>query len=64
MKIKDLKSIAYSSHGLVQFAVVYDYNSQQDVLQGTIENAISEYGECELTRLQADQDCLVLEVRL
>lgn len=64
MKIEDLKGIAYSNHGFVQWAVVYDCNSQKDVLEGTVESAISEYGECELTRLQADQDYLVFEVRL
>lgn len=64
MKIKDLKSVAYSNHGLLQMAIVYDYNSQTDIFNGTIEGAIKNYGECELTRLQADQGALVLEVRL
>ena len=64
MKIRDLKSVAYSSHGDIQWAVVYDYNSQQDLMHGSVECAIKEYGECELTRLQAHNDLLVLEVRL
>ena len=64
MKIKDLKSVAYSSHGLIQWAVVYDYNSQKDVLKSNVEYVIEVYGECELTRLQADQNYLVFEVRL
>ena len=64
MKIKDLKSVAYSSHGLIQMAIVYDYNIQHDIFCGSIEGAIKQYGECELTRLQADQGYLVLEVRL
>lgn len=64
MKIKDLKSVAYSSHGLIQWAVVYDYNSQKDVLEGNVEYVIEVYGECGLTRLQADQNYLVFEVRL
>ena len=64
MKIGDLKSVAYSSHGDIQWAVVYDYNSQKDLMYGSVECAIKEYGECELTRLQAHRDLLVLEVRL
>lgn len=64
MKIRDLKSVAYSSHGDIQWAVVYDYNSQSDLMCGSVECAIKEYGECELTRLQAHDDLLVLEVRL
>ena len=64
MKIKDLKSVAYSSHRLVQWAIVYDHSTRKDVLKGTVESAISTYGECELIRLQADQDFLVMEVRL
>lgn len=64
MKIKDLKGLCYSSHGLVQMAVLYDYNSQRDVSEGSIEHIISNYGELELTRLQAAHGLIVLEVRL
>ena len=64
MKIRDLKPVAYSSHGDIQWAVVYDYNSQRNLIHGSVECVIKEYGECELTRLQAQQDLLVLEVKL
>ena len=64
MKIKDLKSVVYSSYGMLQMAIVYDYSAQIYVFNGTIEGAIKNYGECELTRIQADQDALVLEVLL
>ena len=65
MKIKDLKGIAYSVHGLLQWAVLYDYTSQTDIVSGcTVDHIIKEYGELELTRIQAVNDELVLEVRL
>ena len=63
MKIKDLKSVAYSNHGNIQWAVVYDYNSQKDLMHGSVECVIKEYGDLELTRIQACEDLLVLEVR-
>lgn len=64
MQIKDLKGIAYSSHGDLQMAVLYDYNTQKDVSAGTVEHIISNYGELELTRLQAYEHSLIFEVRL
>ena len=65
MKIKDLKGIAYSSHGCMQFAVLYNYNSQVDIENGcTVDYLIQEYGELELHRIQAVDDMLVLEVRV
>lgn len=65
MKIGDLKDIAYSNHGCVQFAVLYDYNSQKDVENGcTVDYLIREYSELELYRIQAVDDLLVLEVRV
>lgn len=65
MKIKDLKDLAYSSHGDLQMAVLYDYNSQRDIVSGcTIEHIVKNYGDLELTRIQAYQNDLILEVRL
>ena len=65
LKIKDLKGVAYSSHGNVQFAVLYNLKTQKVIERGsTIDHIIENYGELELTRLQACNDDLVLEVRL
>lgn len=65
MKIKDLKGIAYSNHGCVQSAVLYDYNSQNGIENGcTVDYLIENYGELELHRIQAVDDLLVLEVRV
>lgn len=63
MQIKDLKSIAYSSHGCVQMAVLYNYNTQKDLDSGSIDYIIKNYGDLELTRIQACNDQLILEVR-
>lgn len=64
MKIKDLAGIAYSTHGDLQMAVLYNYNTQKDVATGTVEHIISNYGELELTRLQAYEHSLIFEVRV
>ena len=64
MLIKDLKSVAYSTHGDIQMAVLYDYNAQRVVASGSIDYIIKEYGSLTLHRLQAYKDDLVLEVRM
>lgn len=64
MKIGDLKDIAYSSHGDIQMAVVYDYNKQKDIALGSVEYVMKEFGDLNLTRLQAYEHRLVFEVRL
>lgn len=65
MRIKDLKGIAYSNHGLIQMAALYDYNSQRTVTDDcTVDYIIEHYGDLELFRIQADDDYLILEVRL
>lgn len=64
MKIGDLKGIAYSSHGDIQMAVVYDYNKQKDIALGAVEYIMKEFGNLECTRLQAYEHRLIFEVRL
>lgn len=64
MKIKDLKDVAYSVHGYTQMAVLYNQSTQMDVATGSVDYIIKEYGEWELTRLQAHNGLLILEVRL
>lgn len=65
MKIKDLKNIAYSTHGCTQFAVLYDYNTMTDIESGcTVDYIIKNYGHLKLYRIQAIRNMLVLEVRL
>ena len=63
MKIKDLKDVAYSTHGYVQWAVLYSQSKQEDVEHATVDHIIKEYGDLELVRLVAAGDQLVLEVQ-
>ena len=64
LKIKDLKAVCYSSHGRVQMVIVWDCVSRKDVALGAIEYVIKEFGELEIIRLLADENRLILEVRL
>ena len=64
MKIKELKGIAYSSHGDPQMSELYDYTSQTVVARDcTIDYIVEHYGDLKLTRIQAYKDILILEVR-
>lgn len=62
MKIKDLRGIAYSTHGDVQWAVLYSQTRQCDEQHATVDYIIKEYGELDLVRLRACGSYLVLEV--
>lgn len=62
MKIKYLKNYCFSTHGDLQMAVLYDYTSQKVVDTGTVDGIIERHGELELTRIQACNNDLVLEV--
>ena len=64
MRIKYLKNYCFSTHGDLQMAVLYDYNSQKVIDTGTVDGIIERNGEFELTRIQAHDDELILEVRL
>lgn len=63
MKLKDLKDVLTSERGSVQFAVVYDYNTNVDLSVGcSIEHAVVNYGEYEVKRIGAFNNDLIITV--
>ena len=62
MKLKELKSILYSSRDNVQLAIVYDRKTNVDIDEGTIDNIVSDHGEKEVTRIEAYKNKLVITV--
>ena len=63
MKIKDLKSVLYSSTGSIQFAVLYDSELNKDIVQGSsIDYIVHNYGEKDLKHIQAFEDQLILTI--
>ena len=52
MRLKDLKPILYSTVGAIQWAIVYDYERNEDIEHGcSIEYAITHYEEYEVKRI-------------
>lgn len=63
MQVKELKSVLYSLRGCVQFAIVYDYTQNADLVSGcSVEYAIKEYGERELHRISASDNLIIISV--
>lgn len=63
MKLKDLKSILFSTHGCIQSAIVYDRAKNTDIISGcSVDYAVENFGECEVKRIQADCNYLVITV--
>lgn len=62
MKLKDLAGILWSTRGDIQMVVVYDFQSDLDLTTCSAEYAIAEYGECNVVRITADKDKLVLHI--
>lgn len=61
MKIKDLKSILYSTTGNIQWAVLWDSTICEDVEDGcSIDYLVANYGESEITHIQAYENKLVI----
>lgn len=64
MKVGDLKGIAYSSTGNIQFATVYDIDSDADLESGcSVEYAIKHYGDMEVKRIQAYGNELIINLK-
>ena len=64
MKLKDLKEVLYSQTGNIQFAIVWDYNTMQDLENGcSVDYAVKEYGEKELKQITATDDKLILTIK-
>ena len=60
--LKDLKSILYSSHGNIQFGVLYDPSIDSDIDSGTVEYLVETYPDVVVTRLQAYESELIFYV--
>lgn len=63
MKLKELKDVLYSIRGDIASCVVWDQLKREELERGcSAEYAIENYGDCEIRRICADNNYLVLEV--
>ena len=63
MKLKDLKSVLWSSRGGICETIVYDYDSNQDLEFGcSVEYAVKKYAEKEVRRIEAQDNFLVITI--
>jgi hypothetical protein len=63
MKLKELSGILYSTRNCVQFAIIYDHNTNTDIENGcTIDFAIREHGDKEVKQIQAFVNQLLITV--
>lgn len=62
MKLNDLKTILYSSRDNLQFAILYDIKTNEDIEKGAIDYIVANYGEKEVIRIEAIKNNLVITV--
>lgn len=63
MKLKDLKTVLYSSRGAVQFAIVYDRAQNKDLENGcSIDYAVEKYGDRTVCHVEAFENQLLITV--
>ena len=63
MKLKELESILYSSHGRIQTAILYDVEFGLDLDVGNpVDSVVKRYGELIVNRIEAFDDNLVIGV--
>ena len=63
MKLKDLKTILYSSRGGVQFAIVYDREKNADLENGcSIDYAVEKYGDRTVHHIEAFENQLIITI--
>lgn len=63
MKLKDLKSVLYSSRGSVQFAILYDSKTNADIENGcSIDFAVENHGDKDVIRIEAFENKLLITV--
>lgn len=64
MKLKDLKPIIRSLICYIQPAIIRSTDNGSDLTKrGSIEAAINAYGEYEVDRITAIDDCLIIYVK-
>ena len=62
MKLKDLAGILYSDRGEIQMANVYDCELHLDLDECSVDHAVEYWGECNIDRIQAEKDHLILHI--
>lgn len=63
MKLKDLGNVLRSTHGAIQFAIIWDEKECKDLENGcSVEYAVKEYGERTVKRINAYGNKLVITV--
>lgn len=62
MKIKELKSVVFSSRDNIQFAILYDSKTNEDIADSTIEYIVEYYGDKEVKRIEAVENQLLITV--
>lgn len=63
MKLNTLKPILYSTHGNIQFAIVYDSDKHADIENGcSIDYAVEKHGEREVKHIEAYENQLVITI--
>jgi hypothetical protein len=63
MKLKDLKSVLYSSRGAIQFAIVYDQEKNRDLENGcSIDYAVEKYSDRTVHHIEAFEHRLVITI--
>ena len=63
MRLSELKNVLYSTRGDVTSCIVWDQLKREELERGcSAEYAIEHYGDCEIRRICADNNYIVLEV--
>lgn len=63
MKLKELKSILYSTHGGIQWATLWSTTTGEDIINGcSVDYAVKNYPEALVVRILAIDDTLVFEI--
>lgn len=60
MKLKELRSILYSSRGGVQMAVLYNRTHNKDIDSGSVEYIAGHYPEIEVDQISAFEDYIII----
>ena len=63
MLLKELSGIRFSITGYIQEAIVYDYETNTDLVDGcSVEYAIAHYGDRTIKRITAEGSKLILTI--
>lgn len=63
MKLKELQSILYSRRGEIQFAIVYEYETNTDIENGcSVEYAVEHHGDREVKQIGAFENQILITV--